>query len=90
LPVKTTAFTPTGAANAYSFTVEYSGDSNYEGKTSTALEYGFTKSDQAALNTTDGTVSFGNLLDLSLSASDPHGRIQLDVTAAPQPWTAPH
>ena len=34
LPMKTTTFTPTGAANAYSFTVEYSGDSNYEGKTS--------------------------------------------------------
>ena len=73
LPMKTTAFTPTGAANAYSFTVEYSGDSNYEGKTSAALEYGFTKSDQAALSTTDGTVDFGDPLDLSALVSGGSG-----------------
>ena len=73
LPIKTTAFTPTGGANAYSFTVEYSGDSNYEGKSSTALEYGFTKSDQAALSTTNGTAKFGDTLDLSALVSGGSG-----------------
>lgn len=73
LPVKTVAFTPTGVANTYSFTVEYSGDGNYEGKTSAALEYSFTKSGQAALSTTNGTVSFGDTLDLSALASGGSG-----------------
>lgn len=85
LPMKTAVFTPTGAANAYSFTVEYSGDSNYEGKTSTALEYGFIKSDQAALNTTDGTVSFGDPLDLStlVSGGSGTGAFSFAVTGGP-------
>jgi hypothetical protein len=85
LPIKTAAFTPTGTANAYSFTVEYSGDSNYEGKTSTALEYSFTKSDQAALNTTDGTVDFGDSLDLStlVSGGSGTGAFSFVVTDGP-------
>ena len=73
LPVSTTVFTPTTENNNYSFTVEYSGDSNYNGITSTALEYIFTKSDQTALNTTDGAVSFGEILDLSTLVSGGSG-----------------
>ena len=85
LPMKTAVFTPIGAANAYSFTTEYSGDSNYEGKTSTALEYSFTKSDQAALNTTDGTVDFGDSLDLSalVSGGSGTGTFSFIVTDGP-------
>ncbi len=73
LPLKTASFTPTGAANAYSFTVEYSGDGNYEGKTSAALEYSFTKSSQAALSATNGTVNYADTLDLSTLVSGGSG-----------------
>ncbi len=85
LPMKTATFTPTGAANSYSFTVEYSGDSNYEAKASEALEYSFTKSDQAALSTTDGTVHFGASLDLSalISGGSGTGAFSFAVTDGP-------
>lgn len=85
LPVKAAAFTPTGAANAYSFTVEYSGDGNYEGKTSAALEYSFTKSSQAALSTTNGTVSFADSLDLStlVSGGSGTGAFSFAITDGP-------
>ncbi|MFT4106287.1 MAG: S-layer homology domain-containing protein [Lacrimispora sp.] len=64
LPVNTATFTPTGADNAYSFTVEYSGNSNYESDTSTALEYSFTKSQQASVIAPDSSVKYGETLDL--------------------------
>lgn len=85
LPIKTVVFTPTGSANTYSFTVEYSGDSNYENKTSADLEYSFTKSNQAELDAVDGTVSFGSTLDLSslVSGGSGVGSISFVITHGP-------
>lgn len=73
LPVNTATFTPTGADNAYSFTVEYSGNGNYENKTSTALTYSFTKSEQANVIASDGSVNYGETLDLSALVSGGSG-----------------
>lgn len=73
LPSNTAAFTPSSAENAYSFTVEYSGDSNYESKTSTALEYSFTKSEQDNVIASNGSVNYGKTLDLSTLVDDSSG-----------------
>ena len=73
LPDKTVSFTAAGPVNDYSFTVEYSGDSNYNSKNSTALAYSFTKSEQADIVVLDGTVSYGDTLDVSSLASGGSG-----------------
>ncbi|WP_333649375.1 S-layer homology domain-containing protein [Lacrimispora sp.] len=73
LPVNTATFTPVGAENSYSFTVEYSGDSNYESKISTTLEYSFIKSEQANVIVSDGSVNYGETLDLSTLVSGGSG-----------------
>ncbi|GHV68540.1 hypothetical protein FACS1894199_15930 [Bacteroidia bacterium] len=68
LPSNSTTFTPTTATDAYSFTVEYSGDGNYYPATSGAQAWTFTKGTQVALSITglggsytygDGTVTLG-------------------------------
>ncbi|MEA4970657.1 MAG: S-layer homology domain-containing protein [Candidatus Pelethousia sp.] len=85
LPVKTASFTPTTVTNTYGFAVEYSGDDNYNSAASATLTYHFTKSNQAALNTADGTVSYGSTLDLSalVSGGSGTGSISFAVTGGP-------
>ena len=87
LPSKTILFTPTGADNTYSFTVEYSGDGNYESAISMPLNYSFTKSDQAALAVSNGTVDFGSSLDLSALAGGGSGTGAFDFTVTDGPAT---
>lgn len=81
----TAVFMPTTENNNYSFIVEYSGDSNYNGKSSEELEYSFTKSEQAPLDTADGMVSFGDTLDLSalVSGGSGTGTFSFAVTDGP-------
>ncbi|WP_180270781.1 fibronectin type III domain-containing protein [Sporanaerobium hydrogeniformans] len=73
LPANTATFTPTSASNTCSFTVEYSGNSNYNGVTSTAIAYSFIKSDQVALDALDGTINYGDTLELSALVSGGSG-----------------
>ncbi len=85
LPANIVSFTPTDSLNTYDFTVEYSGDSKYEGMTSSSLTYSFTKSNQAELVVADGMVSYGDGLDLShlVSGGSGTGRLNFALTDGP-------
>ncbi|MFT4106391.1 MAG: S-layer homology domain-containing protein [Lacrimispora sp.] len=85
LPDNTALFVPAGVTNEYGFTVEYSGDSNYESKTSMALEYRFTKSEQADVIAADSTICYGETLDLStlVSGGSGTGALCFTVTGGP-------
>ena len=84
LPNKTAIFTPTTEVNTYSFTVVYSGDSNYNSVTSGKIDYSFIKSDQM-LSALDGTVHYGSRLDLLTLVSGGYGTgaVSFDVTDGP-------
>ncbi|SBW07687.1 Peptidoglycan-binding lysin domain protein (modular protein) [uncultured Eubacteriales bacterium] len=85
LPNNTATFTPSNAANDYSFTVEYSGDSNYNSATSTVLAYSFTKSEQANINGVNSSMNYGETLDLStlISGGSGTGSVSYAVTSGP-------
>lgn len=85
LPTNSASFTPTDSLNTYDFTVEYSGDSKYEGKSSSSMLYNFTKSNQAELVATDGRISYGESLDLSrlVSGGSGTGGISFALTDGP-------
>lgn len=73
LPDKTATFTPSGADNDFKFTVEYSGDSNYESDLSNEISYFFIKSEQDNIVTSDAVINYGESLNLSTLVSGGSG-----------------
>lgn len=65
LPENSIEFAPQDAANQYNFTVTYSGDDNYNAKTSDALQIDFLKSDQQDLIVQKAQMNYKETIDLS-------------------------